>query len=177
MTTPSAPAEPPPGPAEPPAGPAVPPSGRAEPPVPAEPAGAGGPPARAGRPPAMPRAEPAERGRLHISPLVVRRIAEHVANCSPGTVPARARRGGRPGRGGAAARGAVPAAAARVRSNGNGVEVELDVSLVYPQPVRDAAQRLRSAVADEVGRLTGRQVRAVAVTVVGLRPEHRPRVE
>lgn len=163
MTTPSAGGEPPPGPAE-------------RPPGPGEPAGPGGPPARAGRPPAVTRAEPAERGRLHISPLVMRRIAEHVANCSPGTVPARARRGGRTGRG-VSGRDAVPAAAARVRSNGNGVEVELDVSLVYPQPVRDAAQRLRTAVAEEVGRLTGRRVRAVAVTVVGLRPEHRPRVE
>jgi len=118
-------------------------------------------------PPPSPRAEPAERGRLHISPLVLRRIAEHAANRAPGTATSRGRRG----------RGRPPGASARVRTDGEDAYVELDVALIYPQPVREAAQRLRAAVAADVGRLTGRNVRRVTVTVVGLRPESRPRVE
>jgi uncharacterized alkaline shock family protein YloU len=114
---------------------------------------------------APPRAEPADRGRLHISALVLRRIAEHAAHREPGTVPARRGRGGQPG------------PAARVRGNGEDVEFELDVALIYPQPVREAAQRLRTAVTTEVARLTGRRVRRVAVNIVGLLPDIRPRVE
>lgn len=123
------------------------------------------PVARAGPPPPPPRPEPAERGRLHISSLAVRRIAEYVADHAPGTTTARRRRAGSQG------------ASARVRSDGEAVEVELDVALVYPQPIREAAAELRRRVAAEVNRLAGRQVRTVAVTVVALRPERRSRVE
>lgn len=135
----------------------------AGPPVPAGQVSAGTP-ASPG-PPALLRAAPADRGRLQIAPLVLRRIAEHAADLAAGPVSGRGRRGGRPG------------AAARVRTTGDEVDIELDVALVYPQPVRDAAQRLRAAVAGEVDRLTGRRVRRVAVTVVGLLPESRARVE
>lgn len=124
------------------------------------------------KPPPPPRAEPAERGRLHISSLVLRRIAEHAADTTAGTVGRAAARGG--GRGAA---GGPSGAAARVRANGVDVDVELDVSLVYPQPIHETAQRLRATVVREVGRLTGRKVRRVAVNVVGLLPDIRPRVE
>lgn len=146
----------------------------AGPPVSAGPPPAGPPPpageipagqAASAGPPTLLRAAPADRGRLHIAPIVLRRIAEHAANLAAGPVSGRSRRGARPG------------AAARVRTAGDEVDIELDVALVYPQPVRDAAQRLRAAVAGEVDRLTGRRVRRVAVTVVGLLPESRPRVE
>ena len=60
---------------------------------------------------------------------------------------------------------------------GDDVDVELEVALVYPQPVREAAQRLRTAVASDVHRLTGWRVRRVAVTVVGLLPDLTSRVD
>jgi len=107
---------------------------------------------------------PAERGRLQISGLVLRKIAEHAASLSPGAIAASQRRG-RP-----------PDVVARVRTDGQDVDVELDVALVYPQPVRETARRLRAAVSGEIDRLTGRNVRRVAVTVVALRPHIQPRV-
>jgi uncharacterized alkaline shock family protein YloU len=128
------------------------------PPSPPSPQGLPGPPG----PP--PRREPAERGRLHISSLALRRIVEHVADQSPSTA-TRRRRGGSQG------------ASARVRSDGEVVEVDLDVALVYPRPIRETAAELRQQVAAEINRLTGRQARTVAVTVVALLPESRPRVE
>jgi uncharacterized alkaline shock family protein YloU len=107
---------------------------------------------------------PAERGRLQISTLVLRKIAEHAAGHYPGAVAPSRRRGG------------APDVSARVRTDGQDVDVELDVALVYPQPVRQTARRLRAAVAKEIDRLTGRKVRRVAVTVVALRPHVQPRV-
>lgn len=107
---------------------------------------------------------PAERGRLQISPLVLRKIAEHAAGHYPGAVAPSQRRG------------APPEVSARVRTEGLDVDVELDVALIYPQPVRQTARRLRATVAKEIDRLTGRKVRRVAVTVVALRPHVQPRV-
>jgi uncharacterized alkaline shock family protein YloU len=107
---------------------------------------------------------PAERGRLHISPLVLRKIAEHAAGHDQGAVAPSQRRGG------------PPDVSARVRTDGQDLDVELDVALVYPQPVRETARRLRATVAGEIDRLTGRKVRRVAVTVVALRPHFQPRV-
>jgi uncharacterized alkaline shock family protein YloU len=107
---------------------------------------------------------PAERGRLQISGLVLRKIAEHAVGSHQGAVAASPRRGG------------PPDVSARVRIDGQYVDVELDVALVYPQPVRETARRLRAAVAGEIDRLTGRKVRRVAVTVVALRPHVQQRV-
>lgn len=122
-----------------------------------------GPPVTGGPPPPPPRREPSERGRLVISSLALRRIAEYVADHSPGTT-VRRRRGGPQG------------ASARVRTDGEVVEVELDVALIYPRPVRETAAELRRRITAEVDRLAGRKVRTVAVTVVALLPESRPRV-
>jgi uncharacterized alkaline shock family protein YloU len=96
---------------------------------------------------------------------VLRKIAEHAAGRSPGAVAASQRRG-RP-----------PDVVARVRTDGQDVDVELDVALVYPQPIRETARRLRAAVIDDIARLTGRKVRRVAVTVVALRPHVQARVQ
>jgi uncharacterized alkaline shock family protein YloU len=126
------------------------------------------PVARAGPPPPPPRREPAERGRLHISSLAMRRIAEHVANHSPGTTASASTARRRPA--------GAQSASARVRTDGELVEVELDVALVYPQPIRETAAELRKRIAAEINRLTGRQVRTVTVTVVALLPERKPRV-
>jgi uncharacterized alkaline shock family protein YloU len=129
-------------------------------------------PATTGAPAKRQRAEPAERGRLHIASLVLRKIAEHTADSSPDTA-APARRGGRNVRNG---RNGQRGASARVRTDGPGVDIELDVALLYPQRIVEAAQRLRAGIAQEVNRLTGRRVRRVGVTVVGLRPESTQRV-
>lgn len=107
----------------------------------------------------------AERGRLQISGLVLRKIAEHAAGRSPGAVAAGQRRG------------KPPNVVARIRTDGQDVDVDLDVALVYPQSVRETARRLRAAVVDDIDRLTGRRVRRVAVNVVALRPLVQPRVQ
>src|SRR5215468_7422825 len=82
---------------------------------------------------------PAERGRLQISTLVLRKIAEHAAGRYPGAVAPMQRRGG------------APDVSARVRTDGQDVDIELDVALVYPQPVHQTARRLRATVAKEIG--------------------------
>src|SRR5215207_10183446 len=82
----------------------------AGPPVPAGQVSAGTP--AADGPPALLRAAPADRGRLQIAPLVLRRIAEHAANLAAGPVSGRGRRG-------------RPSAAARVRTAGDEVDIEL----------------------------------------------------
>jgi uncharacterized alkaline shock family protein YloU len=96
---------------------------------------------------------------------VLRKIAEHAAGRYPGAVAASQRRG------------RSPDVSARVRTDGQDIDVELDVALVYPQPVRETVRGLRAAVTGEIDRLTGRKVRRVAVTVVALRPHIQPRVQ
>lgn len=108
-------------------------------------------------------ADPEERGRLRIDPSVLRKIAEHTADLIPGTL--RARRtvaGVGLGSAGATVKAAV---------TGQRVDLRVELALCYPGPVRSTVEQLRSKIRDEIGRITGYQVRSIAVTVTGLLPE------
>ncbi|MEV0697541.1 Asp23/Gls24 family envelope stress response protein [Saccharopolyspora sp. NPDC050389] len=111
--------------------------------------------------------DPAERGRLHISRTVLRKIAEHTADQDPGSARRRHRLGG--GQHGATAQVFGPDDALRIR---------LDVALRYPAPVRETVASMRERVGTELQRLTEFRVRTVDVTVSALVPaDVPPRVE
>lgn len=106
--------------------------------------------------------EPGERGRLTIRPVVLRRIVEHAADGTPGTLRHERRVAG--------IDLGTAGAGARVGEGPDGVvDVALELTLQYPAPVRRTVDAVRSRVADELERLTGRRVRNLAVTVSGLR--------
>jgi uncharacterized alkaline shock family protein YloU len=116
-----------------------------------------------------PPAEPAERGRLDIHPTVLRKIAEHAADSVPGTLRnERTLAGIDVGESGASARVTVgpgdPAS----------VDVQLELTLRYPAPVRHVVDAVRITVADDLSRLAGHRMRALAVTVTGLRDAPAP---
>ncbi|MER7016291.1 hypothetical protein ABT324_33085, partial [Saccharopolyspora sp. NPDC000359] len=91
------------------------------------------------------RADPGDRGRLHISRSVLRKIAEHTADQDPGCARMRRRITGLGlGQHGASAQVSGPDDALRVR---------LDVALRYPAPVRDAVAALRTRIGVELARL------------------------
>jgi len=109
------------------------------------------------------KAEPAERGRLDIHPTVLRKIVEHAADGVPGTLRNERRLAGIDvGESGASARVTVglgdPAP----------VDVRLELTLRYPATVRSVVDAVRTAVADDLARLAGHRMRALAVTVTGL---------
>lgn len=107
--------------------------------------------------------EPDERGRLRIAPSVLRKIAEHAADLTPGTLPARRTVAG-VGMGSAGA-------SAKAIVTGQLVDLRMELALRYPGPVRSTVEQLRSTIGDEVRRMTGYQVRSIAVTVTALLPE------
>jgi uncharacterized alkaline shock family protein YloU len=110
--------------------------------------------------------DPEERGRLRIDPLVLRKIAEHTVDLMPDTLPApRTVAGVGLGNAGATAKATV---------SGQRVDLLLELALRYPGPVRSTVDRLRSRIGDEVRRITGYQVRSIAVTVTALLPEPSP---
>lgn len=117
----------------------------------------------AGTDPAPARRDPAERGRLRIGPSVVRKVAEHAADLSPGTLRAPRTMAGI-GMGSAGATVKVTFAAQRV-------DLLIELALHYPCTVRATVEQLRARVGDEVRRITGYQVRSIAVTVTALLPE------
>ena len=111
-----------------------------------------------------PLAEPAERGRLDIHPTVLRKIVERAADGVPGTLRnERTLAGIDVGESGASARVTV----------GSGdpapVDVRLELTLRYPAAVRSVVDAVRVAVADDLFRLAGHRMRALGVTVTGLR--------
>jgi uncharacterized alkaline shock family protein YloU len=112
---------------------------------------------------------PAERGRLRIDQIVVRKIAQHAADEVPGTARAPRRIAGV----GAGSHGAN----ARVHGDGDTVDLAIDLALHYPAAIRDVVDRVRAHVTDEVARITAYQVRSLDVTVSALLPKIRPRVE
>ena len=113
---------------------------------------------------------PEERGALEVHQTVVCKVAEHAADDTPGTLPARRTVAGV----GVGQQGA----SAKVDGGGNEVDIRLEVALRYPAPVRETVAELRRRVIDEVRRITGYQVHSVDVTVSALLPEPtRPRVE
>ncbi|MGW1678748.1 Asp23/Gls24 family envelope stress response protein [Saccharopolyspora sp. NPDC002376] len=116
------------------------------------------------------RADPADRGRLHISRTVLRKIAEHTADQDPGSARTRRRIAG-VGLGG-------HGASAQVSGPNDALRVRLDVALRYPAPVREAIAALRTRIGEELTRLADCQVRTVDVTVSGLvAADAPPRVE
>lgn len=107
--------------------------------------------------------DPDERGRLRISPSVLRKVAEHTADLMPATLAApRTVAGVGMGRAGASAKATV---------NGELVDLRVELALRYPGPVRSTVDQLRSRIGDEVRRITGYQVRSITVTITALLPE------
>ena len=107
----------------------------------------------------------AERGRLEIHPAVLRKIVEHAADQVPGTLRHERRLAG-------IDIGGEAGASARV-ATGPGdppsVDVRLELTLQYPASVRSVVDAVRAKVGDELVRITGHRVRAMTVTVAGLR--------
>jgi uncharacterized alkaline shock family protein YloU len=106
----------------------------------------------------------AERGRLEIHPAVLRKIVEYAADQVPGTLRHERRLAGIDiGEAGASAR----------VTTGSGdppsVDVRIELTLQYPAPVRTVVEAVRAKVGDELARLAGHRVRAMTVTVAGLR--------
>ncbi|MGH3776377.1 MAG: Asp23/Gls24 family envelope stress response protein [Pseudonocardiaceae bacterium] len=110
--------------------------------------------------------DPDERGQLRISPLVLRKIAEHTVDLTPGTLPARRTVAG-------VGLGSTGASAKAIIT-GQTVDVRVELALRYPGPVRSTVDQLRSRIGDEVRRITGYQVGSIAVTVTALLPEPSP---
>ncbi|MFF5991873.1 Asp23/Gls24 family envelope stress response protein [Prauserella flavalba] len=109
-----------------------------------------------------------ERGTLEIAHAVVRKVAEHAADRVDGTerVPRRV-----PGIG-SGPRGA----SVKVSGHGNDVDLALELALRYPAAVGEVVERVRTAVTDEVERITSYRVRALDVTVSALVAQTRARV-
>jgi uncharacterized alkaline shock family protein YloU len=106
-----------------------------------------------------------ERGRLEIHPTVLRKIVEHAADQVPGTLRHERRLAGIDiGEAGASAR----------VTTGSGdpptVDIRLELTLQYPAPVRTVVAAVRARVGEELARVAGHRVRALTVTVAGLRP-------
>lgn len=114
-------------------------------------------------------AEPGERGRLDISPTVLRKIVEHAADGVPGTLRNERRLAGIDvGEHGASARVTVGAGEPAP------VDVRLELTLRYPTTVRTVVGAVRAAVADELYRLAGHRMRTLQVTVTGMRAAAAP---
>jgi uncharacterized alkaline shock family protein YloU len=107
----------------------------------------------------------AERGRLEIHPAVLRKIVEHAADQVPGTLRHERRLAG-------IDIGGEAGASARV-TTGPGdppsVDVRLELTLQYPASVRTVVEAVRAKVGEELVRIAGHRVRAMTVTVAGLR--------
>ncbi len=107
--------------------------------------------------------DPSERGRLKIDASVLRKIAGHAADLIPGTLPApRTVAGVGLGNTGASA---------KVTVVGQRVDLRVELALRYPGPVRATVDQLRSRISAEIRRITGYDVRSIAVTVTALLPE------
>jgi uncharacterized alkaline shock family protein YloU len=110
-----------------------------------------------------------ERGRLEIHPAVLRKIVEHAADQVPGTLRHERRLAGIDigiGEAGASAR----------ITTGSGdpptVDIRLELTLQYPAPVRTVVADVRAKVDEELARVAGHRVRAMTVTIAGLRSAH-----
>ncbi|HEY2223840.1 Asp23/Gls24 family envelope stress response protein [Actinomycetospora sp.] len=104
--------------------------------------------------------EAGERGTLEISFSVVRRIAEHAADTTEGTIRTERRLVG-VGLGEAGS-------TAKVSGYGDQVDLRLEVPLAYPAPIALTVDAVRGNVRERVQTLTGYAVRALDVTVSAL---------
>jgi uncharacterized alkaline shock family protein YloU len=117
---------------------------------------------------APPGTEPAERGRLDIGPAVLRKIVEHVADRTPGTLRgARRVTGLEVGQTGSTAKVGVGAEL---------VDIALELGVRYPASVAETVAEVRQRVTREVTRITGHRVRRFDVTVSGLYRAETPRL-
>jgi uncharacterized alkaline shock family protein YloU len=108
--------------------------------------------------------DPGERGRLEIHPTVLRKIVEHAADQVPGTLRHERRLAGIDvGEAGASARVSTGSA------DPLAVDVALELTLSYPAPVRSVVEAVRARVGKELAEFAGHRVRALTVTVAGLR--------
>ncbi len=105
-----------------------------------------------------------DRGQLDIHPLVLRKIVEHAADQVPGTLRRERRVAG-------IDVGAAGASAKIITGSGDpsAVDVQLELTLRYPAPVRSVIDSVRTRVGEELTRIAGRRVRVLTVTVSGLR--------
>jgi uncharacterized alkaline shock family protein YloU len=107
--------------------------------------------------------DPAERGRLDIHPTVLRKIVEYTADLTPGTLrSARTVAGVGLGSSGAIAKVTI--------GDGTSVDIRLELTLRYPDPVRATVAAVRARVAEELERIASHRVRTLSVMVSGLRP-------
>jgi uncharacterized alkaline shock family protein YloU len=106
----------------------------------------------------------AERGRLQIQPVVLRKIVEHAADQVPGTLRHERRLAG-------IDVGEVGAVAKVVTGVGDAttVDVALELTLQYPAEIRPVVDAVRDRVGAELGRVAGYRLRAFTVTVSGFR--------
>lgn len=110
-----------------------------------------------------------ERGVLEISPVVLRKIVEHAADGVPGTLRHERRLAGiEVGETGATAR-VTPGS-----GDPSAVDVRLELHLQYPASVRTVVDAVRAAVGEELDRIAGHRVRALTVSVSGLRGARAP---
>jgi Uncharacterized protein conserved in bacteria len=108
--------------------------------------------------------EHGDRGRLDIHPTVLRKIVEHAADQVPGTLRHERRLAGIDvGEAGASAKVTTGS------GDPSAVDVQLELTLQYPAPVRSVVDAVRTRVGDELTRISGHRVRALTVTVAGLR--------
>jgi uncharacterized alkaline shock family protein YloU len=115
-------------------------------------------------PPLPPAADPADRGTLQIDAVVLRKIVEFAADQVPGTLRQERRLAGIDvGEAGASARVSIGSA------DPLAVDVRLELTLRYPGPVRPVVDAVRARVGTELAALSGYHVRALDVTVAGLR--------
>ncbi|WP_051341600.1 Asp23/Gls24 family envelope stress response protein [Pseudonocardia spinosispora] len=117
---------------------------------------------------APPGTEPAERGRLDISPTVLRKIVEHAVDGAPGTLPGTRKVAGV----GVGQTGST----AKVAVGDDLVDIKLDLVVRYPGSVPKVIEQLRERVIAEVDRITGHRVRMFDVTVSGLHREQTSRL-
>lgn len=110
------------------------------------------------------RRPPAERGRLEIHPVVLRKIVQYAADQVPGTLRHERRLAG-------IDVGEVGAVAKVTPGVGDAdtVDVALELTLRYPAVVRDVIDAVRTRVADELARIAGYRLRGLTVTVSAFR--------
>lgn len=105
-----------------------------------------------------------ERGRLDISPTVLRKIVEYAADRVPGTLRQERRVAG--------IDVGVSGASAKITTGSEdplAVDVRLELTLQYPATVRTVVDAVRASVDAELAHVAGHHLRALAVTVAGLR--------
>ncbi|HZB30956.1 MAG TPA: Asp23/Gls24 family envelope stress response protein [Streptosporangiaceae bacterium] len=112
------------------------------------------------------------RGRTEIADRVLERIAAHVLTEVEATGGAARRVLGVPlGRTGQRTR---PQVSAHV--DGRLATVQMKITVVYPEPIRQVTRRLRDRVTSRLGELTGLEVRQVDIDIVRLtRPQEQGR--